>query len=447
MTNDNPAPPPATWRDMVEHIKDLVPDPTNRRKHNPRNLGMVRDALGEVGAARSIVIDEDNVILAGNGVTEAAAEAGITKVEVVEADGETLIAVRRRGLTAEQKRRLAMYDNRSAELATWNAEQLRVDLDFGLTMRPFFTDEELPSVLGATTVIDEDTEGGPIADGPYDSQLGQIYQLGPHRVLCGDSTDVALREALLEGAAPKLWICDPPYDLAYGAWSLLPSIDVVAVWHRSKDAYLWMAQTFAGNEWGVHGLVFTGGVRGQHNSTLPCCMHDFVAIWRRKWWSEKTAAALDAAVIRASGCKRTVDDRPVSWQEHVGGVLTGAESMSWGKPVLENAIVMAYVPAGSVVWDPCAGSGSSLIAAATHGRLWYGAEMQPRWADLIRRRWFTWATAAGVDPGSDALPPVADHPHGPVASADQGTASRPSAIRRARRGKGRAQSDTQPLAS
>ena len=59
------------------HIKDLTPDPENRRAHNPRNLGMVVDALHAVGAARSIVIDEDNVILAGNGVTEAAAEAGV----------------------------------------------------------------------------------------------------------------------------------------------------------------------------------------------------------------------------------------------------------------------------------------------------------------------------------------------------------------------------------
>src|SRR3990167_9175396 len=97
----------ATAAAELTHIKDLVPDPANRRQHNPRNLGMVSDALREVGAARSIVIDEDNVILAGKGVTEAAAEAGITRLRVVEADGNELIAVRRRGLTDDQKRRLA----------------------------------------------------------------------------------------------------------------------------------------------------------------------------------------------------------------------------------------------------------------------------------------------------------------------------------------------------
>ena len=81
---------------MLNHIKDLVPDPANRRSHNPRNVGMIVDALQQVGAARSIVIDEDNVVQAGNGVVEAAAEAGITKVQVVDVDGSTLVAVRRR---------------------------------------------------------------------------------------------------------------------------------------------------------------------------------------------------------------------------------------------------------------------------------------------------------------------------------------------------------------
>src|SRR5688572_26317796 len=119
----------------VSHIKDLVPDPENRRAHNPRNLGMVSDALREVGAARSIVIDEDNVILAGNGVTEAAAEAGITRVRVIEASGDELIAVRRSGLTPDQKRALAIYDNRTGELATWDFDQLKSDVDAGLSLQ------------------------------------------------------------------------------------------------------------------------------------------------------------------------------------------------------------------------------------------------------------------------------------------------------------------------
>lgn len=170
---------------MTEHIKDLVPDPKNRRKHNPRNIGMVVDALHQVGAARSIVIDEHNVVLAGNGVTEAAAEAGITKVKVVEADGNELVAVRRRGLTDEQKRALAIYDNRTGELAEWNPAQLEADAADGLEMRAFFTEDELSDILA--------TDGGEARGSSQTGKLDQAIQLKPPReyivVVCDEGEE------------------------------------------------------------------------------------------------------------------------------------------------------------------------------------------------------------------------------------------------------------------
>jgi hypothetical protein len=131
-------------------LADLLADPSNRRAHNPRNLGMVVDALRAVGAARSIVIDETNTVLAGNGVTEAATAAGLTKLQVVDVDGETVVAVRRSGLTPEQKRALAIYDNRTAELAEWDIQQLAADLQNGEDLTAFFLDGELAAlrVLG-----------------------------------------------------------------------------------------------------------------------------------------------------------------------------------------------------------------------------------------------------------------------------------------------------------
>jgi hypothetical protein len=129
-------------------ISDLVPDPENRREHNERNLGMVREALHEVGTARSIVIDENDIILAGNGVTEAARLAGITNVRIIESQGDELIAIRRRGLTPEQKRKLSIFDNRTSELSTWSNEQLAADRDAGLELRPFWTEAEEAMLLG-----------------------------------------------------------------------------------------------------------------------------------------------------------------------------------------------------------------------------------------------------------------------------------------------------------
>lgn len=131
----------------IHSIADLTPDPSNRRKHNPRNIGMIVESLQKVGAARSIVIDEQGNILAGNGTVDAAAEAGIERVQVVDADGETLIAVRRTGLTDEQKRKLALYDNRTAELAEWDTGQIAADLEAGLSFEGLFSTDEINGIL------------------------------------------------------------------------------------------------------------------------------------------------------------------------------------------------------------------------------------------------------------------------------------------------------------
>ena len=141
---------------VIETLADLTPDPRNARRHNPRNVGMLEKALGEVGAARSIVIDEHGVVLAGNATIEAAARAGIEKVQVVDADGETIIAVRRTGLTAKQKTRLALYDNRTAELADWDAD---VIADLLATERELldglFADDELSKLIPYTEPPEE----------------------------------------------------------------------------------------------------------------------------------------------------------------------------------------------------------------------------------------------------------------------------------------------------
>ena len=128
-------------------VRELRRDERNRRKHNGRNIGMIVNALQEVGAARSIVIDEDGTVLAGNGVVEAAAEAGIDRVQIVDADGQTIIAVRRRGLTDEQKRKLALYDNRTAELAEWDTAQIAADLEAGLSFDGLFSTDEINGLL------------------------------------------------------------------------------------------------------------------------------------------------------------------------------------------------------------------------------------------------------------------------------------------------------------
>jgi hypothetical protein len=161
------------------HLRDLTPDRSNRRDHNPRNVGMIADALHAVGAARSIVIDEDGVVLAGNATIEAAADAGIEHVRIIEASGHELIAVRRRGLTAEQKRVLALADNRAAELATWNLDQLRADADAGLDLSAFFAPAELADLLDGDAPVPKFE--------PIDAEhrLDELQPHWPQRKGCG----------------------------------------------------------------------------------------------------------------------------------------------------------------------------------------------------------------------------------------------------------------------
>ena len=144
----------------IEHIKDLKADPHNARVHTDRNIGTIADGMQKVGAARSIVIDEEGVVLAGNGAVEAAAQVGITKVRVIEADGNEIIAVRRTGLTKKQKKLLALYDNRSNELSEWNTGIIKELANDGLDLHGLWSDKEL-SLLGDIRLeggLDEDGE-------------------------------------------------------------------------------------------------------------------------------------------------------------------------------------------------------------------------------------------------------------------------------------------------
>jgi ParB-like chromosome segregation protein Spo0J len=131
---------------QITSLADLIPDPQNARRHTPRNVGMIEKALHEVGAARSIVVDENGVVLAGNATIEAAAAAGIERVQVVEADGQTIIAVRRSNLSSEQKAHLALFDNRAAELAEWDTDILAT-LGNEIDLSAFWTKDEITSLL------------------------------------------------------------------------------------------------------------------------------------------------------------------------------------------------------------------------------------------------------------------------------------------------------------
>jgi hypothetical protein len=127
-------------------VSKLIPDPNNARKRTLLSASVIRKSLEQFGAARSIVIDENDVIRAGNGTYEEAGQLGIEKVLVVEADGNTIVAVKRRGLTEEQWKQYAIADNTASDFSTWDFDVLN-DLAQEVDLSEFFPDDKLNELL------------------------------------------------------------------------------------------------------------------------------------------------------------------------------------------------------------------------------------------------------------------------------------------------------------
>ena len=416
-------------RDAPTHIKDLVADPANRRAHTPRNVGMIVDALQRVGAARSIVIDEDDVILAGNGVTEAAAEAGITRVRVIEADGEEIIAVRRRGLTPEQKRALAMYDNRAGELATWNADQLAADHVAGLDLRPWFSAEEMERILPVKEGLNDPDD---VPQARVTSIVnGDCFALGVHRLLCGDSTDDAVvSHAVASGEVDCVFT-----SLPYGVGVDYASYDDTMVNLRAllpMVARIWRAVVTPG---GFAVLNFGDIVSGRaHAGTVEPCEYPMALeywpvfraegwhLWSRRVWCKPNSrvhspwamrsnraasdwehvwtwkSAGEAIVHRVNGAYQSAN----GWFDTTteAGVDIGKDEHGAGMAVaLPVRMISIHSRLNGLVLDPFCGTGTTLIACEQTSRRCAAIDIEPVYCQMTIDRWeaFTGGTAVKVE--------------------------------------------------
>ena len=137
-------------------INSLKHDHKNARKRTDRSAMLIAESLKRYGAARSIVIDEDNRILAGNGTIEGAKQAGITNVRIIDAEGDEVIAVRRSGLTEDEKVGLALADNRTSDLSEWDGAMLH-QLSKEHDTDTWFDKNELNELIGLDQDSDEDS--------------------------------------------------------------------------------------------------------------------------------------------------------------------------------------------------------------------------------------------------------------------------------------------------
>ena len=207
----------------VVPIAELVLDEKNANRGTKRGRQLLGKSLEKYGAARSIVVDRNNRVIAGNKTVEAARAAGMKSISVIETDGSSLVAVQRADLDLKRDkkaRELAIADNRVGEMdLEWNPEVLAsLDVD----LKQFWNEDELDALLKdfrGTQLLAPEPKIDQAAElqKKWRTRRGQIWKIGSHRLMCGDSangTDVA---ALMAGKTAKLCATDPPYLVSYDA--------------------------------------------------------------------------------------------------------------------------------------------------------------------------------------------------------------------------------------
>lgn len=387
-----------------EHVSiDLLKSlPRNARKHSTRNLDVIKQSLKECGQQKPIVINEDNVVLAGNGTMAAAKSLGWDK-----------LWVSRTTLDKSRADLFAILDNRSAELAEWDAEDLTFALDEldnqGWDLKDFGWDQN-----DRNHYKFKDAVAGLIADDEIPEvkdtrcKPGDLWLLGDHRLLCGDSSDVLLLGTLMENQFADLVFTDPPYrqDTTSGGTGRISrcrSASNRKIEHLcdfEPEAFLSSLTTvFAQNK--MNAYIFC------NKDLVP----DYLG-WAVKagynfnilFWKKSHAMPLAGnhfpdveylLLFRKSGIFNS-GLKDVSYSKCLQFKREHSEDHPTMKPVelITNELFISSNP-GSVVCDFFLGSGSTLIACEKTSRKCFGMEIDPKYCDIILARWekFTGKTA------------------------------------------------------
>lgn len=192
-------------------ISDLIPDDKNFNKGSEFGNSLIEKSFRKFGAGRSILIDKNNRIIAGNKSIENASAIGIEDLQVVESDGKRVIAVKRTDidLDTDEGRELALADNATAKAnIVFDAELVEAELGVAVCEEWGI---ELPKVEPKVTEDDFDVDSVTETD----IVLGDLFEIGEHRLLCGDSTQTDTFEKLMQGELADMVVTDPPYNVAY----------------------------------------------------------------------------------------------------------------------------------------------------------------------------------------------------------------------------------------
>jgi DNA modification methylase len=385
-------------------IKDLKSDHKNARKRTDRSAKLIAESLQRFGAARSIVIDEENRILAGNGTIEGAKAAGIKNVRVIETDGTEIIAVKRTGLSEDEKIGLALADNRTSDLSDWDKDMLQ-QLSEEHDIAPWFDADDLAEILGTVEQLPAEglTDADEVPEAPAEpiTKPGDLWILGNHRLLCGDSTNIQHVERLMDGKKADMVFTDPPYGVGYkpkatageGRSVSAARLKGCANDTIANDATLEQAYEIAQQALALH-----------HSATahFVCCDWKSYAMMQQA--VKNAGIKQKACIVWDKGGPYQYMDKYAKGHEFIiyAGPFGGEKTVStdiWSfprefrpdhptpKPVDLICNALSHFPLEKIVVDVFGGSGSTLIACEKTSRHCRMMELDPAYCDVIVQRW------------------------------------------------------------
>jgi len=379
----------------VTKLNQLTLDPKNARTHDRRNLDAIKQSISEVGPGRSIVIDENDVILAGNGVTQAAIEAGLTKLRIIDAEPDTIMAVRVTGLTDEQKTRLALFDNRASELGAWDARVLsEINRDDPEAMKGMFDKPEWAELMKQVKP-EPAPDPGPQIDraaelqGKWSTRLGQLWRIpslatpgAEHRIICGDCTDRDVVARVMGGEKAALAPVDPPYNVGFDYDGETVDDSKTSKKHE-EFARSWFVVC---QEFSTHQIVTPGGVNLSRWLRWFDAYHWGTWIKTNAMTNGRTSRFWCWEPVLFFGDKwkkiRTNDifDYPVTVQDGVANHPCPKPLEMWSD-LIEN-----YSEPNAIILDCFIGSGTTLIACERLSRLGRGIEISPGYVAVALER-------------------------------------------------------------
>jgi site-specific DNA-methyltransferase (adenine-specific) len=369
------------------NINSLTPDPANARKHDGKNLQAIAHSLEKFGQRKPICVTPDSIVVAGNGTLEAAKNLGWTEI---------VIARTPVGWTWEQIRAFALADNRTAELAEWD-DKILADQLLELDANGWELEELGFANLEPPVGQDDDDEPLSFDDAPTRAKLGEVWKLGNHRLMCGDSTDKTTVAKLLNGIKADMAFTDPPYGVSYtGGLQFKDGVveknnremienddidlyaDVFPVLSEFVNGacYIWFAGTKASNlytaaeKFGtIHALIIwvKNGGYGALNANYKQ-KHEPCLYWKPKNANLNFVGETTETTV---------------WNIDKDGINKLHPTQ---KPI---ALAMKAIQnhKAKTVLDLFGGSGSTLIACEKTNRSCFMMELDPKYADVIIKRW------------------------------------------------------------